>query len=221
MTYWNKTADPALFSAPLLPWDSLRFGELREILSTVQLARRIGIWARVVSHKALKPFFSPRVWRLVESYLPEYRHFHQQLCNGGRCTPGSLMESRPWKAGKWKSGSGEPNAEVYIYVVRLDPNTTQRRGAPCLDFFSRANVRAYADGGSHDSSPFISRNCHRQRCYRRIGRFRIPHSAPICLCGGSCSGATHSLLSSGDRTACALDRGNAAQPRAGRSGKAR
>ena len=53
--------------------------------------------------------------------------------------------------------AGEPNAELCVYLVRLHPNTTQRRGPLCLDVLERANLRAHAEGGSHDSSPFISR----------------------------------------------------------------
>jgi hypothetical protein len=53
--------------------------------------------------------------------------------------------------------AGEPNAELCVYLVRLHPNTTQRRVPLCLDVLERANLRAHAEGGSHDSSPFISR----------------------------------------------------------------
>src|SRR5262249_30599997 len=52
--------------------------------------------------------------------------------------------------------AGEPNAELFIYLVRLHPNTTQGRGSLCLDFLERANVRAHAAGRFRDSSPFIS-----------------------------------------------------------------
>ena len=43
---------------------------------------------------------SPRFWRLVESYLPDYRQFDRQLRNGGRCMPGWLTASCGGKAGK-------------------------------------------------------------------------------------------------------------------------
>jgi predicted metal-dependent hydrolase len=36
---------------------------------------------------------SPRFWRLVESYLPDYRYFDRQLRNGGECVPGWLTAS--------------------------------------------------------------------------------------------------------------------------------
>jgi hypothetical protein len=36
---------------------------------------------------------SPSFWRLVESYLPEYRQFDRQLRNGGECMPGWLTAS--------------------------------------------------------------------------------------------------------------------------------
>ena len=43
---------------------------------------------------------SPRFWRLVESYLPDYRQFDRQLRNGGRCMPGWLTASCGRKDGK-------------------------------------------------------------------------------------------------------------------------
>jgi predicted metal-dependent hydrolase len=43
---------------------------------------------------------SPRFWRLVESYLPDYRQFDRQLRNAGRCMPGWLTASCGGKAGK-------------------------------------------------------------------------------------------------------------------------
>jgi predicted metal-dependent hydrolase len=43
---------------------------------------------------------SPRFWRLVESYLPDYRRFHRQLRNGSRWMPGWLTASCGGKSGK-------------------------------------------------------------------------------------------------------------------------
>jgi hypothetical protein len=42
--------------------------------------------------------------------------------------------------------AGEPNAELCVYLVRLHPNTTQRRVPLCLDVLERANLRAHAEG---------------------------------------------------------------------------
>jgi hypothetical protein len=33
---------------------------------------------------------SPRFWRLLEYYLPDYRQFHRQMRNGSRWMPGWL-----------------------------------------------------------------------------------------------------------------------------------
>jgi predicted metal-dependent hydrolase len=43
---------------------------------------------------------SPRFWRLVESYLPDYRQLDRQLRNRNRWMPGWLTASRGAKAGK-------------------------------------------------------------------------------------------------------------------------
>jgi len=43
---------------------------------------------------------SPRFWRLVESYLPDYRRFDRHLRNGDLCMPGWLTASCGGKAGK-------------------------------------------------------------------------------------------------------------------------
>jgi len=43
---------------------------------------------------------SPRFWRLVESYLPDYRQFDRQLRNGIRWIPGWLTASCGAKSGK-------------------------------------------------------------------------------------------------------------------------
>jgi hypothetical protein len=101
---------------------------------------------------------SPRFWRLVESYLPDYRQSDRQLRNGSRWMPGWLTASCGAKAGRLGVREArKPNAELCVYLVPLHPNTTQRRGPLCLDICERANLRAHAEGGSHYSSPFISR----------------------------------------------------------------
>jgi len=43
---------------------------------------------------------SPRFWRLVESYLPDYRQLDRQLRNGSRWMPGWLTASCGARAGK-------------------------------------------------------------------------------------------------------------------------
>ena len=47
---------------------------------------------------------SPRFWRLVESYLPDYRQLDRQLRNGNRWMPGWLTVSCGAKAGKLGAG---------------------------------------------------------------------------------------------------------------------
>ena len=100
---------------------------------------------------------SPRFWRLVESYLPDYRQLGRQLRYGSRWIPGWLTASCGAKAGQLGVGKQANQPRSCIYLVRLHPNTTQRRVALCLDVLERANLHAHAEGGSHDSSPFISR----------------------------------------------------------------
>jgi predicted metal-dependent hydrolase len=51
---------------------------------------------------------SPRFWRLVESYLPDYRQFDRQLRNGGRYLPGWLIASCGRKDGRLGCQQEEP-----------------------------------------------------------------------------------------------------------------
>src|SRR5262249_40244346 len=126
--------------------------------TAVVFAARVGYLragARVVSHEAFKPFTQilaiGRVLSARLSAIPSATAQRQPM--DARMADGVLRcEGREIGCRE----AGEPNAELCIYLVRLHANTTQRRGSLCLDFLERANVRAHANGGSHDSSPFIS-----------------------------------------------------------------
>ena len=112
--------------------------------------------ARVVSHEAFKPFTQIlAIGRVLSTRLSAIRSATaQRQPMDARMADGVLRcEGREIGCRE----AGEPNAELCIYLVRLHPNTTQRRGSLCLDFLERANVRAHAERGSHDSSPFIFR----------------------------------------------------------------
>jgi len=56
--------------------------------------------ARVVSHEAFNPFTQILADWSSPIYLPDYRQFHRQLRNGGRCMPGWLTASCAGKAGE-------------------------------------------------------------------------------------------------------------------------
>ena len=111
--------------------------------------------ARAVSHEAFKPFTQilaisrvlPTRLSTIGSATAQRQPMDARMADG-------VLRCEVREIGCREAG--EPNAELCVYLVRLHPNTTQRRGSLCLDFLERANVRARADGRSHDSSPFIS-----------------------------------------------------------------
>src|SRR6516162_9177412 len=112
--------------------------------------------ARVVSHEAFKPFTQilaisrvlPTRLSTIGSATALRQPMDTRMADGVLRREGRAIGRRE---------AGEPTGELCIYLVRLHPNTTQRRVALCLDVLERANLHAHAEGGSHDSSPFISR----------------------------------------------------------------
>ena len=126
--------------------------------------------ARVVSHQALKPFTQilaisrvlPTRLSTIGSATALRQPMDTRMADGVLRREGRAIGRRE---------AGEPTAELCIYLVRLHPNTTQRRVALCLDVLERANLHAHAEGGSHDSSPFISRVSgyrYRDMCFGAI-----------------------------------------------------
>ena len=59
---------------------------------------------------------SPRFWRLVESYLPDYRRLDRQLRNGSRWMPGWLTASCGAKAGKLGVGRQANQAQSSAFI---------------------------------------------------------------------------------------------------------
>jgi predicted metal-dependent hydrolase len=59
---------------------------------------------------------SPRFWRLVESYLPDYRRLDRQLRNGSRWMPGWLTASCGAKAGKLGVGKQAKQAQSSAFI---------------------------------------------------------------------------------------------------------